>query len=119
MTRAELVTKISMRMDVSKKEAELYLSSFLESIVSSLHRGERVVIQGFGSFSMRTYSAREAKKPLTGEILLLPERSKPVFQPGRELRERVNQEICDKKKSALPRRRLRISVQNILETASI
>jgi len=66
MTRAELITKISLRMDVSKKEAEVYLNSFLDSIVSSLRRGERVVIQGFGSFSMRTYSAREAKKTVDG-----------------------------------------------------
>ncbi len=119
MTRADLVTKISLRMDVSKKEAELYLNSFLESVVSGLQRGERVVIQGFGSFSMRTYPAREAKKPLTGEMLLLPERSKPVFHPGRELRERVNNGSYACEKAPTPRRRLRISVQNIMDSAVV
>jgi|GEM_PF-799893 len=118
MTRAELITKISLRMDVSKKEAEVYLNSFLDSIVSSLRRGERVVIQGFGSFSMRTYSAREAKKPLTGEMIMLPERSKPVFNPGRELRERVNNSGSSDKEY-VSRRRLRISVQNLMETATV
>jgi nucleoid DNA-binding protein len=90
MTRAELVNKLSLRMDVSRKEADLYLTSFLDSIMETLHKDGRVVVQGFGSFKVNEYKARVAKKPLTGELIQLPTRRKPSFHAGKELRERVN-----------------------------
>ena len=90
MTRAQLVSKLSLRMHVTKKEADIYLSAFLDSIVEALHKDGRLVIQGFGSFKMNEYKARIAKKPLTGELIQLPVRHKPSFHAGKELRERVN-----------------------------
>ena len=93
MTRAQLVNKLSLRMDVTKKEADLYLSAFLDSIMETLHKDGRVVVQGFGSFKINEYKARIAKKPLTGEFIQLPVRHKPSFHAGKELRERVNAEM--------------------------
>ena len=52
MTRAQLVSKLSLRMDVTKKEADIYLSAFLDSIMETLHKDGRVVVQGFGSFKI-------------------------------------------------------------------
>jgi DNA-binding protein HU-beta len=80
-------------MDVTKKEADIYLSAFLDSIMETLHKDGRVVVQGFGSFKINEYKARVAKKPLTGELIQLPVRHKPSFHAGKELRERVNAEM--------------------------
>lgn len=80
-------------MDVTKKEADIYLSAFLDSIMETLHKDGRVVVQGFGSFKINEYKARIAKKPLTGELIQLPVRHKPSFHAGKELRERVNAEM--------------------------
>ena len=93
MTRAQLVSKLSSRMDVTKKEADLYLTAFLDSIMETMYADGRVVVQGFGSFKVNEYKARTAKKPLTGEIIQLPVRRKPSFHAGKELRERVNAEM--------------------------
>ena len=93
MTRAQLVSKLSSRMDVTKKEADLNLTAFLDSIMETLYADGRVVVQGFGSFKVNEYKARTAKKPLTGEIIQLPVRRKPSFHAGKELRERVNAEM--------------------------
>jgi nucleoid DNA-binding protein len=78
-------------MDVSRKEADIYLTAFLDSIMETLHQDGRVVVQGFGSFKVNEYKARMAKKPLTGEMIQLPVRKKPSFHAGKELRERVNE----------------------------
>jgi nucleoid DNA-binding protein len=91
MTRAQLINKLSLRLNVSRREADLYLTAFLDSIVETLHNDGRVVIHGFGSFKVNEYKARVAKKPLTGELIELPVRRKPCFHPGKELRERVNE----------------------------
>ena len=107
MTRAQLVSKLSLRMHVTKKEADIYLSAFLDSIVETLHKDGRVVIQGFGSFKMNEYKARIAKKPLTGELIQLPVRHKPSFHAGKELRERVNFEMVLSQDAALLMSRVR------------
>ena len=95
MTRAQLVSKLSLRMQVTKKEATIYLNAFLDSIVETLHKDSRLVIQGFGSFKINEYKARITKKPLTGELIQLPVRHKPSFHAGKELRERVNAEMVE------------------------
>jgi len=95
MTRAQLVSKLSLRMQVTKKEATIYLNAFLDSIVEALHKDSRLVIQGFGSFKINEYKARITKKPLTGELIQLPVRHKPSFHAGKELRERVNAEMVE------------------------
>ena len=93
MTRAQLVSKLSFQMDVTKKEAALYLSTILDSIMDTLKEDGRVVVQGFGSFKVKEYKARLAKKPLTGEMIQLPVRYKLSFHPGKDLRERINAEL--------------------------
>jgi DNA-binding protein HU-beta len=93
MTRVQLVEKIAYRMKVTKKNADTYLTAFLDSIMDTLAKDRRVVVQGFGSFKINEYKARVAKKPLTGEVIHLPVRHKPSFHAGKELRERVNKEM--------------------------
>ena len=93
MTRVQLVSKLASRLDVTKREADLYLAAFLDSIMETLHKDGRVVVQGFGSFKVNEYKARVEKKPLTGELIQLPVRHKPSFHAGKELRERVNEEM--------------------------
>jgi nucleoid DNA-binding protein len=61
MTRVQLVSKLALRLDVTKKEANLYLTAFLDSIMENLHKDGRVVVQGFGSFKVNEYKARVAK----------------------------------------------------------
>ena len=91
MTRVQLVNKLSTRVNVTKKEASLYLTAFLDSIVEALHEDGRVTVQGFGSFKINKYKARMAKKPMTDEIIQLPARRKVSFHAGKELRERINE----------------------------
>jgi nucleoid DNA-binding protein len=95
MTRSDLTTKLSLRMNVSKKEADKYLTAFLDTIMFNLEKEGRVVVQGFGSFRINEHKARVAKKPITGEPLYLPLRKKPVFHPGKELRELINRDLED------------------------
>jgi integration host factor subunit beta len=93
MTRIQLADKLAYRMKVTKKDADTYLTTFLDSIMDMLAKDGRVVVKGFGSFKINEYKAREAKKPLTGEVIHLPVRRKPSFHAGKELRERVNEKM--------------------------
>jgi len=59
-------------MNISKREAERYLTCILDAIMDNLKGDGRVVVQGFGSFRLKEYKARMSKKPITGEPIQLP-----------------------------------------------
>ena len=69
MKRVNLVKKLSLLMDVTNKEAELYFDAFLYSIMENLNVDVRVVFNGFGSFKVKEYKARVTKNPITGELM--------------------------------------------------
>ena len=90
MKRAELVKKLSLLMNVTRKEADLYIVAFLGSIMENLYVDERVVFNGFGTFKIKKHKAWIARNQITGELMQIPVRHKISFHPGKELRERVN-----------------------------
>ena len=53
MTRVQLVDKLACKMKVTKKDADTYLTAFLDSIIYMLVKDERVVVKGFGSFKIK------------------------------------------------------------------
>lgn len=67
------------------------LDAILGTIVDTVADGEKVVLVGFGSFESRSRVAREGRNPKTGEALKIPAAVVPVFIPGKNFREAVNQ----------------------------
>jgi integration host factor subunit beta len=57
---------------------------------NALTIGDKIEIRGFGSFTVRERSPREARNPKNGEIVSIPSKKIPFFKTGKELRERVN-----------------------------
>jgi integration host factor subunit beta len=75
---------------LSKKESELVINTVLDSIRDALVDGDRVEIRGFGSFTVRTREAREARNPKSGEVVSIPAKKTAFFKTGKQLRERVD-----------------------------
>jgi integration host factor subunit beta len=91
MTKSELIEKLSDEHELlNKKDAEAVINVIFDGIGSALTQGDRVEIRGFGSFSVRERSAREARNPKSGEVVEIPSRKTPFFKTGKELRERVD-----------------------------
>ncbi|HMB17110.1 MAG TPA: integration host factor subunit beta [Pelovirga sp.] len=91
MTKSELIEKLSEKHELlSKKESEAVINVIFDGIGSALAQGNRVEIRGFGSFSVRERSAREARNPKSGEVVEITSRKTPFFKTGKELRERVD-----------------------------
>ncbi len=89
MTKAELVKKVSSRIKLSKKEAEIVINTITQSISDSLAGGEKVEIRGFGSFRIRERNGRTARNPRSGEIVEVPAKKVPFFKPGNDLKRMV------------------------------
>ena len=91
MTKSELIEQLSINNEqLNKRESELIINTIFDSIGGELVQGGRVEIRGFGSFTIRSRDAREARNPKSGDVVMIPEKKTPFFKTGKELRERVN-----------------------------
>jgi integration host factor subunit beta len=63
----------------------------IDYMANSLSNGERIEIRGFGSFSLHYREPRRGRNPKTGDAVDLSGKYVPYFKPGKEMRERVNQ----------------------------
>ena len=90
MTKAELITQVAEKSDLSKKDAEKAISAVVSSITEALTNGEKVQLVGFGTFEVRDRKEKESKNPRTGEKILVPAKKAPAFKPGKALKDAVN-----------------------------
>jgi integration host factor subunit beta len=91
MTKSDLVQKLSEKVStLTKKECEVIVDTVFLNMRDALHRGEKIEIRGFGSFTVRLRRAKEGRNPKTGEKVSIPEKRIPFFKVGKELRELVN-----------------------------
>ncbi len=92
MTKAELVDEVARAAELNKRDAEVIVETVFESIVSALHKGEKVELRGFGSFRTRERGPRRGRNPKTGEPVDVPAKRVPYFKPGKELKEFFTEE---------------------------
>ncbi|MGN2624125.1 integration host factor subunit beta [Stutzerimonas balearica] len=93
MTKSELIERIvSQQGMLSSKDVELAIKTMLEQMAQALATGERIEIRGFGSFSLHYRAPRIGRNPKTGQSVSLDGKYVPHFKPGKELRDRVNDE---------------------------
>ena len=92
MTKAELVEEVSRVSDLTKKHSEVIVDTVFRSIITALHRGEKIELRGFGSFRLRRREPRKGRNPKTGDKVDVPPKKVPYFKPGKELKELINQE---------------------------
>lgn len=50
MNKAELVSKMAEKSELTKKEAEAALNAFMKSVEEALVAGDKVQLVGFGTF---------------------------------------------------------------------
>jgi integration host factor subunit beta len=90
MTKAELVEEVSRVSDLTKKHSEVIVDTVFKSIITALHRGEKIELRGFGSFRLRRREPRKGRNPKTGDKVDVPPKKVPYFKPGKELKELIN-----------------------------
>ena len=89
MNKAELVSAVAEKTDLTKKDVEKALTALLDSIEDALARGDKVQLVGFGTFEVRERAARKGRNPQPGEEIDIAASRVPVFKAGKSLREAV------------------------------
>ena len=90
MNKAELVTAIAAKADISKKDAEAALKAFTDVVAEELKKGEKIQLVGFGTFEVSERAARTGRNPQTGAEMKIAASKAPKFKAGTALKDVVN-----------------------------
>lgn len=90
MNKKELVESISGSAEITKAAAEKVLECFLASVEATLKNDNKLVLVGFGTFSVSKRAARKGRNPQTGTSIDIPSKNIPKFKAGTKLSEKVN-----------------------------
>lgn len=92
MTKADLIDEVARVVEMTRKDSETIVETIFDSVVRSLHQGEKIEIRGFGSFRTRQRQPRVGRNPKTGTRVDVPAKRIPYFKPSKELKDLVNGE---------------------------
>ena len=90
MNKSELITSMAEKAKMTKKDAEIALKAFTESVEEALEKGEKVQLVGFGTFEVAERAAREGRNPQTGATMNIPASKAPKFKAGKALKDTIN-----------------------------
>ena len=89
MNKAELVSAVAEKADMSKKDAEKAVNAVFATIEQSLAQSEKVQLVGFGTFEVKDRAERTGRNPQTKETILIPAAKVPGFKAGKALKDAV------------------------------
>ena len=87
MTKKDMISAIAEKTGFSKKDCEVMLNAFVETVGQQLKAGQDVQLTGFGTFEVRTRAERNALNPRTKEPIIVPETKIPAFKAGKALKD--------------------------------
>ena len=76
LTKAQLSEMLFEQIGLNKREAKDFIDAFCDAVTAELVQGNDVKLSGFGSFEVRSKSARPGRNPRTGEpVTIAPRRA--------------------------------------------
>lgn len=89
MTKSNLVDLVAKKVSLTNKAAREAVQAVLDAVRDALKKGDKVVLTGFGTFSVRSRAARKGRNPQTGAEINIPARKTPGFTAGKALKKAV------------------------------
>ena len=89
MTKAELISAVAEKSNLTKKDSDKAVSAVIDAITEALVSGDKVSLVGFGTFEVKDRAARKGINPRTKEAMPIPASKLPAFKAGKALKEAV------------------------------
>ncbi|HWS46611.1 MAG TPA: HU family DNA-binding protein [Acidimicrobiia bacterium] len=100
MNRSQLLNELAERNEVSRREADAWLTSFTDLITATVATGEDVAISGFAKFRRIDRPARMARNPATGEMVKVAAKRVARITPLKAFKDAVLSGKAPAKKAA-------------------
>ena len=89
MTTKELSNQIAAKIGMTKRQSELLLSSAVDVMVEALNEDKTVVLQNFGTLTIKERRQREVMNPKTGEKRVAESKRVITFAANPTLKQQV------------------------------
>ena len=90
MNKQELITAVAAKADLTKKDAEKFLTAFEDVITGALVEDKKVQLVGFLTIDVVERAEREGRNPQTGQPMKIAASKAPRFKAGKTLRDAVS-----------------------------
>ncbi len=90
MNKEEMVSALTQKTGFTRRDSETALDAVFEIITDALSAGDKVQIVGFGVFEVKDRAPRVGRNPKVNVSVGIPARKRPVFRPGKTLKEAVD-----------------------------
>jgi len=90
MNKSDLIDAMAADAGISKVAAKAALESFTGNVTSSLKKGNKVSLVGWGTFSVSRRAARNGRNPQTGKTIQIAAKNVAKFKAGSGLSSAVN-----------------------------
>ncbi|MEO0199271.1 MAG: HU family DNA-binding protein [candidate division WOR-3 bacterium] len=87
MRKQDIVDEIYQQTGLPKKDVQLIVNLFLDSLKRAFLREERVELRGFGVFDIKLRKSRVGRNPKTKEVINIPPRKVVTFKPSKLVKE--------------------------------
>nr|WP_218843233.1 HU family DNA-binding protein [Sporosarcina sp. JAI121] len=84
-----MITSVAEAAELTKKDATKAVEAVFDTIQSTLAKGDKVQLIGFGNFEVRERAARKGRNPQSGEEIDIAASKVPAFKAGKALKDAV------------------------------
>ena len=93
MNKQQLVSALSIKSEITKKEAEKQINNLLDIIMDAVASGEKVLLVGFGGWEKKETKGREGVFKAKGQETpwKTEDSFKPVFNPSKAFEDKVKE----------------------------
>ncbi|MCX6277605.1 MAG: integration host factor subunit beta [Bacteroidetes bacterium] len=93
MTKAEIVTEIVAKTDLEKPTVIATVEAFMETIKSTMAKGENIYIRGFGTFLLKKRAAKVGRNISKGTSVFVPAHTIAAFKPAKEFTAEIRSKV--------------------------
>lgn len=96
MTKADIVADIAEETGLERVEALKAVEAFMNSVKSSLSKGQNVYLRGFGSFVVKERAEKTGRNISENTAIIIPAHNIPSFKPAKTFVEEVKTNVSVK-----------------------
>jgi DNA-binding protein HU-beta len=93
MTKADIVNEISKNTGIEKVTVQKTVEAMMETVKSSLEKGNNVYLRGFGSFVIKKRAQKTARNISKQTTIIIPEHYIPSFKPSKSFVTKVKDNV--------------------------
>ncbi len=90
LTKNDIIQTVIERVGFSSRQSSDIVEQLIEIIKKTLENDDKIMISGFGKFSVKKKKERLGRNPATGDSLMLEKRKVVTFQHSIVLKDKIN-----------------------------